>query len=345
MAKTPGHDPGHDTEPGFSWADHVAWLVERQGSLSAVADRLSALRGYVEDAGTIERALRRLRARGQRDGGAWGERALAAFGLPEAVDARARWMGAYHSRFTDLPLPVCQDLVRLWDRPPVSEAPGSRVWLALAHASCALRREDREGAATHLRRARVSVAKAPPEARAELLLATAFLSSREEAERVPALLAEVEPLLSEPMPAHDRACLHARWIDQLAYQRNRARGDRAPDPAGAEALYDTITVAGAPAFVLCRRANGLAYARWKQGFTEEAVTLARQACEHAGDGGHLRLRAMTLSMLARIVGGPEGEAAQRRALAIAAALDDEALRLRFERGAPSMPRPDSKSSL
>jgi hypothetical protein len=310
----------------------VAWLVEEQGSLAAVAERLASHRAYADDTGSVERALRRLRARGQQDGGTWGARALAAFGLPGAVEARSRWMGAYHSRFTDLPVPVCQDLIRLWDRPPVSEAASSRVWLALAHASCALRLADRAGAALHLRRARAEHRHAPPDARAELILAEAFVASRDEVERVPALLAAVEPLLSLDMPGEDRACLHARWIDQLAYERNKARGDRAPDPAGAEALYRTIAVAGAPSFALCRRANGLAYARWKQGRRDEGAALAREACRHAGDGGHLRLRAMALSMLGRILGGAEGEEVTQRAIAIAAALDDEALRLRFERG-------------
>lgn len=329
----PGHDPGHASPPGFSWGDHLAWLVERHGSLAAVAERLAALRGYADDAASVERALRRLRARGQQDGGTWGARVIAAFGLPEAVDARARWMGAYHSRFTDLPVPLCQDLVRLWDRPPVSEAPTARVWLAVAHASCALRLADRSAAATHLRRARAVRGQAPPEARMELLLAEAFVASREDPALVPSLLTEAEPLLALDMPAHDRACLHARWIDQLAYERNKGRDGRAPDHAGAEALYRTITVGSAPSFARCRRASGLAYARWKQGHRDEGAALAREACRHAGDGGHLRLRAMSLSMLARIVGGPEGAEARRRALAIATELEDEALRLRFERGA------------
>ncbi len=309
----------------------MAWLVELHGSLAAAAERLSAHRGHTDDAGSVERALRRLRARGQQDGGAWGTRALLAFGLPGAVDARTRWMGAYHSRFTDLPVPLCQDLVRLWDRPPVSEAKACRVWLALAHASCSLRLADRAGAAVHLRRARVGRRHAPHEAQAELLLAEAFVASRDEVTRVPALLAEVEPLLALDMPAEDCACLHARWTDQLAYERNKGRGGQAPDHAGAEALYRAIVVAGAPTFALCRRANGLAYARWKQGHRDEGVALAREACRHAGDGGHLRLRAMALSMLGRILGGAPGAEARQRAIAIAAGLDDEALRLRFER--------------
>lgn len=328
----PGHDPGHAPPPGFSWGDHLAWLVESHGSLAAVAERLAALRGYADDAASVERALRRLRGRGQQDGGAWGARALAAFGLPEAVDARARWMGAYHSRFTDLPVPLCQDLVRLWDRPPVSEAPSARVWLAVAHASCALRLADRSAAATHLRRARAVRGQAPPEARVELLLVEAFVVSHEDPSLVPALLAEAEPLLALDMPAHDRACLHARWIDQLAYERNKGRDGAPPDHAGAEALYRTIAVDSAPSFARCRRANGLAYARWKQGHRDEGAAFAREAGRHAGDGGHLRLRAMSLAMLARIVGGPEGAEATARALGIAAELSDEALRLRFERG-------------
>src|SRR5688500_5887809 len=115
MAGGPGHDPGQ----GFSWADYVDWLVETHGTLAAVAERLSALRAYKEDAASIERALRRLRARGQKEGGSWGTRVLAAIGLPGAAEARTRWMGAYHSRFVDLPVPLCLDLVRLWDRPPI----------------------------------------------------------------------------------------------------------------------------------------------------------------------------------------------------------------------------------
>lgn len=340
MRTAPGHDPGQggsreaggDTDPGFSWGDHVAWLVERHGSLSAVAERLSALRGYTDDVETVERALRRLRGRGQKDGGTWGGRVLLAFGLPGAVDARARWMGAYHSRFTDLPLPVCRELLRLWDRPPVSDAPATRVWLALGHATCALRGNEAEAAAIHLRRARASFAKAPPEARIELLLVEAFQASRGDVGAVPGLLGEVEGLFAQDMPAQERACLYARWIDQRAYEKNRVGPGKVADNAGAEALYRTIRVEGAPAFALCRRASGLAYARWKQGFSEEAAALAREACEHAGDGGHLRLRAMALNMLARIAGGAEGEEARRRAAAIAASLDDEALRMRFEKG-------------
>ena len=315
----------------------MAFLVAREGSLAAVAGRLSALRGHADDAASIERALRRLRARGQGDGGVWGRRALAAFGLPSGAQERARWMGAYHSRFTDLPLPVCLDLLRVWDRPPVSEAPGARTWLSIAHATACLRGGDVEAGGRHLARAQASFKGAPADARAELGLAEAFVASRREKDRVPALLAAVEAWLDRPMAEGDRACLRARWIDQRAYELNQRRGERGPDAVAAEALYRSLPAEGAPSFALCRRANGLAYARWKQGDAEVAAAFAREACRHAGDGGHLRLRAMALSMLARIAGGEEGARAKARALAIAVSLDDEALRLRFDCRAPAEP--------
>ncbi|MBS2016088.1 MAG: hypothetical protein JST00_24620 [Deltaproteobacteria bacterium] len=331
MPRAPGHDPGHDTPPaGMSWADYVEHLVSTCGSLAAVAERIASMRGFDDDVGSIERALRRLRTRGQREGGTWGARALSVFGLPAAADARARWMGAYHSRFNDLPVPLCKDLVRLWDRPPVSEAPASRLWLALAHATCAARADRLDEARTHLERAHASIAAAPAEAIAERLLALAFLASRDAPGTTGDLLDEVERLLERPMPDHDRACLHARWIDQRAYEVNHGRGESGrPDPAAAEALYRQIPTSRAPAFALFRRANGLAYARWKQGAHEEAAGLAREAVRHAGDGGHLRARAMALKMLARVVGGEEGAAAEARALSIVMSLEDEALRLRF----------------
>lgn len=331
--RPPGHEAGHPPSAGFSWGDYIAWVIERQGSLAAAATHLASLRGYADDAASIERALRRLRTREQGAGGVWGARCLAAFGLPDALAERTRWMGAYHSRFTDLPLPLCNDLLRLWDRPPVCEDPRAQVQLGLAYATCALRANDRVSAREHLARVRPLVARAAAEARVEFGLVEAFVASRDAVASVPSLLAAVEPLLSLPMSADDRHCLRARWIDQRAYELNREATEKQPDAAGAEALYRTIPTEGAPAFALSRRASGLAYARWKQGFGDEGAAWARESIRHAGDGGHTRMRAMALNLLARIVGGDEGAEARRRALAIAHALDDEVLRLRFERRA------------
>lgn len=323
MTKAPGHESGH----GFSWREYVDGLVEEHGSLTAVATHLSKHRAYTDDIGSIERALRRLRGRKQEAGGIWGARALAAFGLPGAAQARAKWMGQYHSRFTDLPVPLCIDLVRLWDRPPVSEAPRAAAWIALAHASCALRGADVEAAAKHVMRARA--AKGPAEARAETALVEAFIASRQDEAKVPALLDEAEAFLEEAMPDDDRACLRARLVDQRAYPLNRAG-----EHAAAEKLFASLPTSG-PSFARYRRASGLAYAAWRaHGDKATAAALAREACAHAGDGGHLRLRAMALQTLARILGekSAEARAARARAAAIVDDLDDEALRLRFRIG-------------
>lgn len=178
------------------------------------------------------------------------------------------------------------------------------------------------------------MATAPPEIQTELALAEAFIASRREPEKVAALLARVEPLLARVAAEDERACLYARWIDQRAFELNRADP---PKPSDAEALYHLIPVEGSPPFARCRRANGLAYARWKQGFTEEGAAFAREACRHAGDGGHLRMRAMALALLGRMLGTVEGQKATRRAKEIGRALDDEMLRARFgRRGQPDL---------
>lgn len=330
MPAEPGHETGHEPVVGFTWEDYLSWLVGRAGSLTVLAERLCAARGYDEDVASIERALRRLRARGLGSGGKWGTRLVAMFGLPDAVVARVRWMGAYHSRFTDLPVAVAEDILRLWEHPPTVESPAMRVWLALARATLALRRDDLAAAAAQLGQARLQLGSAPPEAAAELLLVEAYVASRTQPSEVPRLLAAVEPLLEGVEDADERQCLFARLVDQLAYDLNKGRTGP-PDYSAAEALYRRIPVDGAPPFVLCRRANGLAYARWRQGAIAEAAALAREACRQAGDGGHVRLRAMALSMLARIEGEPGGAEARERALAISQRLEDETLRLRFER--------------
>ena len=58
-----GQDPGHAA--GFTWADLLAALVAVHGTLSAVAWRLVEL-APGDDIASIERALRRLRSRGQQ---------------------------------------------------------------------------------------------------------------------------------------------------------------------------------------------------------------------------------------------------------------------------------------
>lgn len=323
-----------ETPAGFTWDDYVESLVEKEGTLTRVAERLAAVRGFEDDVASIERALRRLRQRGLRPGGKWGQRLLSVFGLPQAVEQRLRWMASYHSRFTDLPVAVCDDLVRLWDHPPTTERRESRAWLTLARASIALRRNDHASARADLERLERDIDTLPIPARIELLLMRAFIASKHAPADVAALLVRIEPLLRGVDDPDDRACFRARWIDQRAYELNKGRG-AAPNPRDAEALYRSLPERDAPPFVLCRRANGLAWALWKQGRTEEAANLAREAARHAGDGGHVRLRVMALSVLARI--DPRERDARDRAVEISKRLEDETLLLRLAHGerAPS----------
>ncbi|HEY0136872.1 MAG TPA: hypothetical protein VGB85_22475, partial [Nannocystis sp.] len=90
-------------------------------------------------------------------------------------------------------------------------------------------------------------------------------------------------------------------------------------------------------FVGYRRDAGLAYGHFKLGERAAALAYAQSALEHAGDGGYVRLRAMGLGLLARILGEQAGAAARARALGIARRLEDEELLGRIEaRHAPEV---------
>src|SRR6478752_1478584 len=203
MTPPPGHNSGQASSApndaaipsGYTWADYVAALVEVEGSLTAVAQKLFARGTETDDVNSVERALRRLRSRGQRDGGSWGQRLLRAFGIPMSVEARVRWMGLYHSPFNDLPLPLCLDLLRVWDRPPVSESK-ARVYIQLGFASTALRSRRFAEARTHFAAARAVLATSlDGVALIEHSLGLAYLESSEAKEEVPALLTEAEKQL------------------------------------------------------------------------------------------------------------------------------------------------------
>ena len=325
MPNSPGQQSG---QAGFDWGDYVAELVGEWGSLAHAAQHLAERRGFQEDAASVERGLRRLRARGTKDGGVWGQRALRCFGLPGAVSQRIRWMGQYHTRFTDLPVSLCEELIRPWDRPPVSESP-ARVWIFLARVSVALRRREDPGPA--LEQARLIANHAELAARIELGLVEAFYWYRREPERAQVALDLAGNLLEhaqEELDADDRACLFARWTDQVAYPLNRPPKGEVADHAGAAALYEQIPLLGPP-FARCRRENGLGWSRLQLGQRELAQAHARASMAAAGDSGSLRMRAMALSLLAATSEGEAADQARERARAIAGRLEDEALAFRF----------------
>jgi hypothetical protein len=328
----PGQIPGQP-----AWDDYVDALVREHGSLAAVAARLAEARAWREDVESIARALRRLRGRGARPGGVWGTRLVATFGLPQPVEARLRFMGSYHSRFVDLPVSLCTDLVQLWDRPPTSESRIGRLWLSLARATLALRAGDLARAKADLRTAR-AVSGEDIAGGIELALAEARMAGDEQS--APATLARIRAIGAEiaRLPAgHEADCLRARWIGQESYALNR-QGDLARSEALLRALPDEATTAP---FARSRRANGVAYACYRRGALPEALDEARRAVRFAGDAGHVRLRAMALLMVARIAardhatreGEMEADDARTRARAIAIALEDATLLARCDASA------------
>ena len=197
----PGQETGHavpavpaDPARGFAWSDYVDWLVADRGTLTAVAEELVARQGFAADVESAERGLRRLRKRNA--GGVWGERCLRAFGLPTPVADRIRWMGHYHSRFTDLPVSLGEELLRPWLRPPTSESP-ARVWLLLAQANLAIRR--RGDPSPHLDQA--ALVPNPPDAAAcELALVRAYHLERRDPAAATAALDAAEAALPADGP-------------------------------------------------------------------------------------------------------------------------------------------------
>ncbi len=317
---TRGQNSGQPT-----WGVYLDGLVREHGSLAAVSERLTATHGWHEDVESITRALRRLRQRGSLPGGKWGDRLLRTFGLPGSVDARLRFMGSYHSRFVDLPVSLCLDLVQLWDRPPTSESRAGRLWLSLARATLALRDGERDEAGEHLRTAQ-AIAAGEPAAQIEVALGLSVIASRGRPAVVADALAQVPAwlaLLSGP----DADCLRARYIGQVSHALNHA-GEIEEAEELHRALPDAPTT---HPFARSRRANGLAYGCWRRGDLEGAVGWARAAARHAGDAGHVRLRAMALLMVARVAPDlEEGDEARTRARAIAGALEDATLLARCE---------------
>jgi hypothetical protein len=317
-----GQKSGHESEGGgaLAWPVYIDRLIEEHGSLAKVCERVAAVRGFKEDVESIARALRRLRTRGTLSGGVWGDRLLATFGLPADVGERLRFMGQYHSRFVDLPVPLSTDLVQLWDRPPTSESKGGRLWLSLARATLAFRSDDFEEAATHLETAQ-KVASGEPLAEVELALGLALLDSRKQPAEPSRALEPVAALLDR-IEGGDADCLRARWIGQVSHALNhKGEIDRALE------LHRVLPdLTSTHPFARSRRANGIAYGLHRRRENDEALVHARRAATFAGDAGHVRLRAMALLMISRIGhSSPEAEDARTRARAIAHALKDARL--------------------
>ncbi|MEO0814494.1 MAG: hypothetical protein AAFY60_16665, partial [Myxococcota bacterium] len=123
----------------------------------------------------------------------------------------------------------------------------------------------------------------------------------------------------------DWHCYFARLQGQRAYHVTHPHRGNPQDIGQALTLFEAIDPSTGIPFVDYRRTAGLAYCRWRQGQTSEAIELARSAAEAAADGGHVRLRVMALNMLSRMLPAEEGEKIRQRANRVAKSLEDEDL--------------------
>ena len=329
MSGRPGPISG---QAGWGWAEYLAALIEEYGTLAQVAWKLFEDGRGDDDVGSIERALRRLRARGQRDGGVWGQRLLSRFGMPRSIEDRLVWMGVYHSLFNDLPVALCADQLRLWDTAPVAASP-ARVWLHLGAASLALRRRDFPAARALYDRAAATFPAVRDEARIEHALMTAYLESRTgpDAAQVAALEGAEALLAGAALSPGDRACFAARLVDSWGFRDNHAGR-----PEEALARYRSLPRDDVHPFASYRREAGLAYGCLRAGDLQAARRHARAACDHAGDGGYTRLRVMGLILCARTEEPAAAGALIARARGIAARLGDDELGGRVERAASQL---------
>ena len=287
----------------FTWRAFVDGLVAEQGSLAELVRVLYDVHpdALPDDPTTVERGIRRLRKKETGSGESYGRLLVRHFGLPLSIQAWARELGQYHSRLSELPTAVRRDQLRLWDRPPVSDSVQA-AWIHIAVATLAHQEGDGPAMLRRLQLAELAAPRAGVAAQLELALFRARVASDGgEDAQAEALLASVPALLeSDDLRAHDRACLHARCIDQRAYRCTRHWREDPTRLQQAVALYLEIPAQG-PAFVVFRHHHGLAWCRWKQR-DDRAVHHAMRASEAAGDGGFLHLRAQALRLHARILG-------------------------------------------
>ena len=346
MGSSKGHDSGHLAgEPvaagvlplSWSWQDTVDQLAMERGGLAELSRHLidvaPASSKLSDDPQTVERGLRRLRGRGNGDGGRYGRLLLRCFGLPGAMLAWARELGQYHSRSSDLPLERRLDQLRRWDCPPMTDS-AAAIWIQIGLASVAFRLGDAEAAEQRLTLARPLQKRAEPAARLELDLLEArfaFDDSRPEETRRH-LDAITDNLADADLDGDARACYTARLHDQRAYTLSRGWRQHPEHLERALALYDAIPLDHAPPFAAFRRAHGRAWCLWRLGRRDDALTAAEEACTHTGDGGFIRFRIMSLTLMAHILGqGQRREALCRRAAQMAHRLGDVELSKRVEK--------------
>ena len=314
---------------GLTWADYVSRWVDDCGGWLPLADQVIArARGRFEvpdDPQTIERGLRRLARRDHKPGGQYGRWMLRLFGVTSPVEQWLRWMGSYHTRFSDLPAGLRLEQLALWNRPPVAETP-LVCWIQLGIAHAHPSRLDHETCDHWLARAEAHAGAAGPAAEIELSLARVEVESdtRRHATAATRLELVEDRLRTASLSDAESLAFRARLETQRAVLCTRPPARAAPDIVGARRHYAAIPESTIP-FVACARAIGLAYCAWTLGEHADAVRWAERAVDEAGDGGLVRMRVRALNMLSRVVDGERAAHVNARAHRMATALEDEDL--------------------
>ncbi|MGE0550618.1 MAG: hypothetical protein AB7O24_08605 [Kofleriaceae bacterium] len=314
---------------GLTWGEYVERWVADCGGWVPLADRLIHRAGdsfeIAQDPQTVERGLRRLARRHHKPGGQYGRWMLRLLGFTAPIEQFVKWMGIYHTRFADLPSGLRLQHLALWNRPPVTES-SLACWIELGIASAHYSRLDLTACEHWLARAERRGAAAGIEALLELGLVRAQLDSelgRHDAARERHAIVGAQ-LADAALPNNFAASYRARLHHQRASLLTTPPDGGAPNIDGARALYEAIPESQVP-FVRFRKLVGLAYCAWKSGRLDEAIALATEAGEAAGDGGLVRMRVMALNMLSRLVTGERAAKVRARARGMAAALEDEDL--------------------
>jgi hypothetical protein len=326
----------------LTWAEYLGRWVNDLGGwtqlAAALLDRAGASVEISQDPQTVERGLRRLATRGHKPGGQYGRWMLRYFGFASPIEELVKWMGQYHTRFSDLPSGVRLEHLMLWNRPPVSE---SRLasWIHIGVAHVQLVRADLAACADALALAERTAPRAGAAAEIEvnLLRARVDTGAGNRASARARLGAVETQLDAAHLPPGDDRAYRAQLHDQRAQHLTRPPPGEAQDLAGAAALYEAIDDEPYLPFVAFRRSVGLAYCAWQRGDLGEAARLTELAIEHAGDGGLLRMRVTALNMLTRLLTGDAAAAAHRRARRMATLLEDEDLLNRVVWSTPPAP--------
>lgn len=323
---------------GMTWGDYVERWVAECGGWVPLADQLIHRAGraieIAEDALTVERGLRRLARRHHKPGGQYGRWMLRYFGFTTPVEQWLRWLGTYHTRFTDLPSSLRLEQLALWNRPPIAESVLA-CWIHLGMAHAHHSRLELDQCEHWLLRAERHAAQAGEAAVLEVALLRAEVAfdsgARGDAQRRQGEAGE--RLAGAVLPAADLDAYRARLEHHRAGHYTRPRAGEPEDLIRAREHYRAIPDSPLP-FVMFRKSVGLAYCAWKLGDRDEAARLARRAAEAAGDGGLVRMRVMALNMLSRVVSEAEAAEVHARARSMATALEDEELLRRVGNCAP-----------